>query len=167
MRTGRWRNSQFPIRAPAARAAWLQARVVWLQSCAAAELFPYDCGMKISTYYSTGPWRYVAGAWLALALFDATQTVVSMRAMGMHHAWLTLFIVTAAGWLPWALLTPVVLGLLQRFRLPSRDAAHWGVHVAACAAIGAIWASWTAGLEHASNPYAYAAGPTPFALLWN
>lgn len=166
MRTGRWRGIQFPIRMPAARDTWLQAPVNWLQSVALGEIFPYDCAMKISTYYSTGSWRYVAGAWLALALFDATQTVVSMHAMGMHHAWLTLFIVTAAAWLPWALLTPVALGLLQRFRLPSKDAAHWGVHVAACAGIGAIWATWAAALEHATNPFAYASGPTPFALLW-
>jgi len=121
--------------------------------------------MKIIEYYSTSSWRYVAGAWLALSLFDATQTVVSMRAMGMHHAWLTLFIVTASSWLPWALLTPVTLDLLQRFPVPARNPAHWGVHVTACLGIGAIWAAWAALLEHLSNPYAYA-GADPFGLLW-
>src|SRR5471030_667632 len=97
-----------------ARAAWLQRLVSWLQSVAFGDIFPYDCAMKIIEYYSTSSWRYVAGAWLALSLFDATQTVVSMRAMGMHHAWLTLFIVTASSWLPWALLTPVTLDLGSR-----------------------------------------------------
>ena len=38
-------------------------------------------------------------AWLALALFDATQTVVSMKAMGMQHYWWTLFFVVLAAFL--------------------------------------------------------------------
>lgn len=122
--------------------------------------------MKASTYYATGAWRHVAAAWLALALFDGTQTVVSMRAMDMHHAWLTLFVVTTASWAAWALLTPVALGLLHRFPLPSRKFTPWAVHGAACIAIGAAWATWAALLEHATNPFADAAGPAPFALLW-
>jgi len=142
--------------------------VSWLQSVAFGDVFPYDCAMKITEHYPTGAagsWRYVAGAWLALSLFDATQTVVSMRAMGMHHAWLTLFVVTAGSWLPWALLTPVALELLQRFRVPSRKAAHWGVHITACLAIGTIWAAWAALLEHLTNPFTYAEA-SPFGLLF-
>lgn len=111
-------------------------------------------------------WRIVAGAWLALGLFDATQTVVSMRAMGMQHAWLTLFAVTLASWLPWAACTPAVLALLRRFPVPTRQAAPWLVHLAACLAIGSAWAAWAALLEHSTNPFAYAKGPDPFAALW-
>ncbi|MBA5636321.1 histidine kinase [Duganella sp. LX20W] len=122
--------------------------------------------MKTATYPAPGAWRYVAGAWLALALFDATQTVVSMRAMGMHHAWLTLYLVTAASWAPWAVLTPAILRLLGRFRLPSAKLLHWSVHGAACLAVGVAWATWSALLEHATNPYAYAAGPGAFGPLW-
>jgi two-component sensor histidine kinase len=108
----------------------------------------------------------MAGGWLAFALFDAIQTVVSMHAMGMHHAWLTLFVVTAVSWAPWAALTPLIPGLLQRFPLPTRNALPWSVHIAACLAVGAAWATWGALLEHATNPFAYAAGSAPFALLW-
>ncbi|WP_161076238.1 sensor histidine kinase [Duganella sp. CY15W] len=122
--------------------------------------------MKSSSHSLASSWRYVAGGWLAIALFDAIQTVASMRAMGMHHAWLTLFIVTAASWAPWAVLTPAILALLQRFHLPSRAAAPWGVHIAACLAIGWVWATWAALLEHQTNPFAYAAGPGSFELLW-
>ncbi|MBA5605684.1 histidine kinase [Duganella sp. FT3S] len=122
--------------------------------------------MKTSTYPTRSAWRYVAGGWLALALFDATQTVVSMRAMGMHHAWLTLFLVTAASWAPWAVLTPVILGLLGRLPLPSSKLLSWCVHGATCLAVGLAWATWAALLEHATNPYAYAAGPGAFAPLW-
>jgi hypothetical protein len=122
--------------------------------------------MTATAYDPRKGWRYMAGAWLALALFDATQTVVSMRAMGMHHAWLTLFVVTMASWAVWVAFTPIALGLLKRFPLPSRQAAPWLVHAAACLAIGLAWATWATVLEHATNPFAYARGPGPFALLW-
>lgn len=118
---------------------------------------------SIDTPWTT--WRYAAAAWLALGLFDATQTVVSMRAMGMHHAWLTLFVVTVASWMVWAVLTPLPLALLRRFPLPSRKAAPWVVHIAACLAIGAAWATWAAMLEHTTNPYAYPHAD-PFGRLW-
>jgi two-component sensor histidine kinase len=122
--------------------------------------------MTATTYYSSSGWRYVAGAWLALGLFDATQTVVSMRTMGMQHAWVTLFLVAMASWAIWALFTPIVHGLLQRFPLPSRSAKSWAVHSAACLAIGAAWATWTALLEHTTNPFAYPHGPDPLWPLW-
>ncbi|WP_431476230.1 sensor histidine kinase [Massilia eburnea] len=105
-------------------------------------------------------------AWLALALFDATQTVVSMRAMGMQHDWWTLFLVIVASWGAWAAATPVALALLRRFPLPSRAALNWAVHVCACLAIGAAWTCWAATLEHSFNPFAYPKGPDPFLPLW-
>jgi two-component sensor histidine kinase len=106
------------------------------------------------------------GAWLAIGLFEATQVVVSMKAMGMQHAWWTLFFVTLAGWSVWAAGTPLALSLLQRFPLPARKATPWLVHGAACLAISAAWASWTALLEHTTNPYAYPQGADPFLQLW-
>jgi two-component system LytT family sensor kinase len=105
-------------------------------------------------------------AWLALALFDATQTVVSMKAMGMQHNWWTLFFVTMSAWGVWAAATPVALKMLHRFPLPSRAPRNWAVHAVACLAIGAIWTAWAAMLEHTSNPFAYAKGPDPFGALW-
>lgn len=105
-------------------------------------------------------------AWLALALFDATQTVVSMKAMGMQHYWWTLFFVTMSAWGVWAGATPFALKLLQRFPLPSRAPRNWLVHALACLAIGAIWTGWAAMLEHTTNPFAYAKGADPFLPLW-
>ncbi len=105
-------------------------------------------------------------AWLALALFDATQTVVSMRAMGMQHAWWTLFFVTMANWVIWAAATPFALALLRRFPLPSARLRNWLVHALACLAIGAAWTAWAAMLEHATNPFDYPNGPDPFLPLW-
>jgi two-component system LytT family sensor kinase len=131
-----------------------------------ASFSPMIAAMTTSASGSTNRWHYIAGAWLALALFDATQTVVSMRAMGMHHAWWTLFFVTMASWAVWAAATPVALGLLKRFPLPSKEAAPWVVHGGACLVTGVAWATWAALLEHATNPFAYARGAGPFALLW-
>jgi two-component sensor histidine kinase len=140
--------------------------VISLQSVLRRHVFPYDGAMTATTYYSTTGWRYVAGAWLALGIFDASQTVISMRAMGMQHAWFTLFFVTVACWGVWALFTPVVLGLLQRFPLPARTAKPWAVHGLACVAVAVTWATWTALLEHTTNPFAYPHGPDPFWPLW-
>jgi signal transduction histidine kinase len=122
--------------------------------------------MKTTVFPPAISWRHVCGAWLALALFDATQTVVTMHAMGMHHAWLRLFAVTTMSWAVWILTTPIVLALLQRFRLPSKKAISWAVHGAACIAIGLLGATWAALLEHVVNPLADPSGPDAFADLW-
>lgn len=105
-------------------------------------------------------------AWLALALFDATQIVVSMRAMGMEHHWWTLFFTTMAPWAVWAAATPPALALLRRYPLPSRSARNWAIHGLACLAVGAVWTGFAAALEHTTNPFAYAKGADPFLPLW-
>lgn len=110
-------------------------------------------------------WRPIAVGWLVLGLFDATQTVVSMRAMGMDHAWVTLFLVTMLSWAGWAVFTPIVLRLLRRYPLPTRAVTPWAVHGAACIAIGAAWTAWAALLEYGTNPFDYR-HPAPFLLLW-
>lgn len=122
--------------------------------------------MTASTDYPRHTWRHIAGIWLAIGLFDATQTVVSMRTMGMQHAWTTLFIVTVVEWVAWALFTPIALDVLRRYPLPSRRPAHWAIHALACVAIGAAWCAWSALLEHVTDPFAYPKGPAPFLLLW-
>lgn len=110
--------------------------------------------------------RYIVGAWMALGLFDATQVVISMQAMGMEHAWWTLFFVTVANWGVWIAATPLALSLLQRVPLPSKRIAPWLAHGAACLSISVAWALWGAFLEHATNPFAYPKGPDPFYALW-
>ena len=68
---------------------------------------------------STGPapsrWVWIAAIWLGVGLFDATQTVLTMRAEGMHHAWLRLFFTLLFAWAPLAVATPVILNLARKF----------------------------------------------------
>lgn len=112
-------------------------------------------------------WFWIAAIWSGIGLFDATQTVVVMRSEGMHHAWARLFIVLLLAWLPWALATPVVLRLGHKYPLSRwRRVSTWSVHLAACATIGLVWATWVASLEERLNPWAHAPGPPPFAGLW-
>ena len=47
-------------------------------------------------------WIWIASIWTGFGLIDATQTVFVMRSEGMHHAWVRLFVLTAAPFLPWA-----------------------------------------------------------------
>ena len=123
-------------------------------------------GMTSVAQQKLQSWHYLAGAWLAIALFDASQTVFVMRAEGMHHAWVTLFFVRLVSWLVWALATPVVYGLMRRFPLPSRQTLPWLVHIAAALVVGALAAIWIALLESTFDPWLESHGPPSFFEVW-
>jgi two-component system LytT family sensor kinase len=111
-------------------------------------------------------WFWVASIWFGIALFDATQTVVSMRAEGMHHAWLQLFATTLLAWLPWALATPLVVRLGRQYpptRL--RQFSVWFVHLAAFIGINLTSAAWNTWLEKWLNPYQLHPPPGPFTSI--
>jgi two-component system, LytTR family, sensor kinase len=112
-------------------------------------------------------WPWIAAIWTGIGLIDATQTVFPMRAQGMHHAWVSLFITLMLIWLPWALATPLVIRLGRRFP-PTRTGslAGWAIHLAAAAAICLVTAAWSAALEMLLNPWADPQGPGPFIALW-
>ena len=90
-------------------------------------------------------WRWIAAIWLTGGLFDATQTVGIMRAEGRHHAWLPLFGIEFLSWLPWALVTPVVIYLARRYPLVGdRGLRNIRIHLPMFAAICAIAEAWSA-----------------------
>lgn len=60
-------------------------------------------------------WFWIATIWSVCGLFDASQTVLIMHSEGRHHPWLPLFGTEPAGWLPWALATPLIVGLARRY----------------------------------------------------
>ncbi len=112
-------------------------------------------------------WHWIASIWLGVGLFNATQTVFAMRAEGMHHNWVQLFVTTLLSWLPWAIATPIVLRLGRQYT-PSR----WGslsalsIHLVTCAAIGLVSAFWNASLEVLLDPWAQAPDVLPLPHLW-
>ena len=111
-------------------------------------------------------WLWIAIIWLGIALFDASQTVFSMRSEGMHHAWGYLFFAIFVSWLPWALATPVVIRLARRFPpFQLRPFTTWLAHLGLCAAIGVISSGWSAAINTALNPYLLNNPPT-FLQLW-
>jgi len=124
--------------------------------------------MDASETRSQIQWRWIAAVWLFVGLFDATQNVFVMRAEGMHHAWNRLFITLLISWLPWALATPLVLGLGRRYPPTQiRPLSTWLRHLAACLSIGLVYSIWNATLDVLLNPYAMVPGPEPFRKnLW-
>jgi len=135
-------------------------------SCGA--VIKYDPPVDTPSPHSrSSRWFWIAAIWSAIGLFDATQTVFVMRSEGMHHAWVRLFIVLLIAWLPWALATPLVLRLGRQYPLAQwRRVSTWATHLAACASIGLVWATWNASLEELLNPWAHVPGPDRFADLW-
>jgi two-component sensor histidine kinase len=128
----------------------------------------YDFRMEgRGTFPGARGWLWIASIWLGIGLFSATQTVFGMRAQGMHHAWPQLFVTQLLALLPWALAIPIVQRLGRRFPpIHWRPISTWGVHLAACTAIGLITAAWIAGLEELMNPWALSGGPGDFVPLF-
>jgi len=112
-------------------------------------------------------WYWIYAVWLGIGLFDATQTVVVMRAEGMHHYWGRLYFTSVVSWLPWMFATPFVFRLNQKFSTAQwKNPAFWISHLAACAATGLFAAGWLAVWEELLNPYALSPGPAPFLEMW-
>lgn len=106
-------------------------------------------------------WLWIAALWCAGGLFDASQTVLVMRAEGKHSAWLPLFVTELAIWLPWALATPLVIDLARRFpfKRPMTFKAV-SVHLAALAALSLVAEAWSAQLQVLFNPWGNRQWPT-------
>jgi uncharacterized membrane-anchored protein YhcB (DUF1043 family) len=112
-------------------------------------------------------WLWIGFIWLALGLFDATQTVFVMRSEGMHHAWVKLFITMVVAWIPWALATPLVLRLGRRFPpVKLLPLSTWLVHVLSAVVIGLAFSGWMTCLEWMMNPYAVPVPRSAFLSIW-
>ena len=64
--------------------------------------------MKAHTGVRSNRWLWITGIWCAGALFDASQTVLFMHALGKQHTGL-IFGTELLSWLPWMLATPYVI----------------------------------------------------------
>jgi two-component system LytT family sensor kinase len=112
-------------------------------------------------------WGWSVALYLGVGLLDASQTVVTMRVQGMHHAWLTLFATQLVSWLPWAVATPLILRLTDRFDLDDfRSPLVWGTHGLVVVGIGLVAALWSASLDATFHPYAPQESVVPLLRLW-
>jgi two-component system LytT family sensor kinase len=113
---------------------------------------------------STG-WLWVAAMWCAGGLFDACQTVLFMHAIGKPHAWL-IFGTELASWLPWALATPLIIGLARRHAITGGTTVRTAAaHLAAFATISLVAEAWFAVLQALFNPWDYPQRPS-FMDAW-
>jgi LytS/YehU family sensor histidine kinase len=86
-----------------------------------------------------------------------------MWAQGMHHNWPALFVTVAVSWLPWALITPLVLRLGACFELkPVTYVMHAGIALG----MNAVWSAWSAVLTILMNPLALFPAPEGFMDTW-
>ena len=110
-------------------------------------------------------WTWIAALWSAGALFEAAQSVFFMRAIGKQHAWL-IFGTELASWLPWALATPLIIGLARRHDIIRATTIQTtAVHFAAFAAISLVAEAWFAVIQVLFNPWDYPQQPT-FMDTW-
>ncbi len=118
----------------------------------------------VNPHKRPAPWRGITACWLGFGIVDACQTVFPMRAEGMQHNWVALFVMVSAAWLPWALATPPLMDLARRY--PPFRPPLWrglGLHLGMLAAIALASAMWYALFEYFTNPWA-APGPRPSYL---
>jgi two-component system, LytTR family, sensor kinase len=123
----------------------------------------------IQTRTSARPayWLRTGAIWFAGGLFDASQTVLVMRAEGMHTPWAPLFSTELASWLPWLMATPLISGLARRYPV-SRGAtvSTAAVHSAAFVSISLISSAWCGLLTMLFNPWGHSPRPGPFLVVW-
>lgn len=105
-------------------------------------------------------WRWIAAMWCAGGLFDATQTVLFMHALGKQRTWL-IFGAELASWLPLALATPLVIGLARRHPLGrGATVVAAAAHLALFAAVSLLAEAWFALLQVLFNPWDYPRQPS-------
>jgi two-component system, LytTR family, sensor kinase len=114
-----------------------------------------------------GGWTWIAAIWCAGALFDASQTLLTMHAVGVGKAWLRPFLIVFISWLPWALATPFVIELARRWPIVrGKIFKAMSLHLAAFAAISVTAEGWSALLRVIFDPWHRSSPPT-FVNAWS
>src|SRR5262245_30522319 len=81
----------------------------------------------------------IAGMWALVAVFFSVQNIVSAVSRGRPVSLLEAVVFEFLYWLPWALLTPVLLWLARRYRLSGPEwKKRLGVHAIAAVVIAVI-----------------------------
>ena len=115
---------------------------------------------------STG-WLWITAIWCAGALFDASQTLLTMHAEGDHHSWVPIFATEFASWLPWALATSLISSLARRHAIVRGTVLPTAaLHLAAFVVVSMVAAAWCALLQMLFNPWNHPQRPGPFVDVW-
>ena len=111
-------------------------------------------------------WTWIAAIWCAGALFDASQTILIMHAMGGRRAWLSPFVIEFVSWLPWVLATPFIVELARKRPIVRGAVVKAAIaHLAAFAIISTAAEAWSATLRVIFNPWHH--NPPPiFVNTW-
>jgi sensor histidine kinase YesM len=117
--------------------------------------------MDSAKHSGSARWLWIAGIWATLGVFDATESIFAMRALGMHHAWVRLFISESLTFVPWALATPTLIRLGRRHPPAGLKASGWLLHGGVIVAMAVVTAAWSALLELLLQPWEpdFATGP--------
>lgn len=112
-------------------------------------------------------WRWIAASWSAGGLFDASQNVLIIHTEHKHPPpWFPLFATELVSWLPWVLVTPLVIRLARRYPIVRGISVQTVcVHLVAFATISAAAEVWSTLLQMAFNPYGNRVWPT-FVDTW-
>jgi two-component system LytT family sensor kinase len=112
-------------------------------------------------------WPWIAALWFGFGLIDASDTVFSMRAVGMHHAWVRAFAIQVVSWLPWALVTPSIISLGRRYS-PFRTPYYRGaiVHIFFVLVFDLVTEAWVTLLESSFDPWLRVRVADPFIVSW-
>jgi two-component sensor histidine kinase len=117
--------------------------------------------------YSGERWshgRWIAAIWAGGLLFDGSQTVLFMHAVGRER-WLLIFVFEVVSWLPWVLATPLIIRLARKTWARRSFVKKAGVHLLAFVAIGLAAQAWFAAIQMLFNPWDYPQQQT-FAEAW-
>jgi LytS/YehU family sensor histidine kinase len=111
-------------------------------------------------------WFWIAAIWCAGALFEASQTILVMHAMGARRSLVSPFLVEFVSWLPWMLATPFIVELARRRPIVQGALLKAaGAHLAAFAVISALAEAWAAMLRVIFNPWHHNPPPV-FVTTW-
>jgi sensor histidine kinase YesM len=108
-------------------------------------------------------WLWTAGVLSAIAVFEATQTVFGMWSQGMHHNWSALYLTVVLSWLPWVLVTPLVLRLGSQIKIKP---ASYVMHASIVLGMNVASSAWAALTIVSLNPLALSPPPGPFMHTW-
>jgi two-component system, LytTR family, sensor kinase len=108
---------------------------------------------------------WIAALWGAGGVFDASQTVLFMHAMGRNRPWL-IFATELVSWLPWVLATPIIIGLARRYPIfPQPKTSAVFAHFSAFTIVGLAAEAWFSVLQVLFNPWGSSQAST-FAGAW-